>query len=76
MIGKQVLFYATKQDIEGIIADLEAQLSIRYFEIGMFDNIAGENYFNSYTEIPDFGSAKNQDTRLNLSLMAMEKRKP
>ncbi|WP_343657921.1 hypothetical protein [Chryseobacterium sp.] len=72
MTSKQVLFFATKSDIENIIMDIEASYPIKYYEMGLFDT-RSDKYFDSVAEIPDFGTPRSGDWNRDLRLMAMPK---
>lgn len=72
---KQVLFFATKSDIKDIIMDIEVSHSIKYYEMGLFDT-KPNGYFNSITEIPDFGTPRSGDWNRDLRLMAIPKNLP
>ncbi|UKB82570.1 hypothetical protein LF887_16320 [Chryseobacterium sp. MEBOG06] len=75
MNSKQVLFFATKSDIEQIIISIETSYPIKYYEMGLFD-IESDKYFNTVLEVPDFGVAKSGDWNRDLRLMAIPKNLP
>ncbi|WP_326981995.1 hypothetical protein VUJ46_17455 [Chryseobacterium sp. MYb264] len=72
MKSKQILFFATKEDIEPIMKIIEYNHSIRYYEMGLFDERESSTY-NSVLEILNFGTPKNSDWNKDLRLMAMPK---
>lgn len=72
MKSKQILFFATKADIEPIVKSIETTFSIKYYEMGMFD-IKTDIFLNSIFEIPTFGSPKVGDWNKDLRFMAMPK---
>jgi hypothetical protein len=74
MKSKQILFFATAQDIEPIIKAIEIKNSLKYYEMGLFDNKSSEVY-NSVFDIPNFGKTKVGDWNKDLDLMAIPKDK-
>src|SRR5580704_15400161 len=56
MIRNQILFYATAQDLSGLLSSLEVQKDLQYTLAGMFDSKELQTYL-SYRDIPDLGRA-------------------
>jgi hypothetical protein len=56
MNRSQVLFYATAQDLGGVLSPLEAQKALQYTLAGLFRSKELQTYL-SYRDIPDFGRA-------------------
>jgi hypothetical protein len=59
MIRNQTLFYATAQDLSGVLSSLEAHKDLQYTPAGLFDSKELQElqtYF-SYRDIPDLGRA-------------------
>jgi hypothetical protein len=57
-MSRQILFFATKQDLAPLLNSLEAQQNLEYTLTGMFDVNRLQTYF-SYADIPDFGQASH-----------------
>jgi hypothetical protein len=64
MIRNQTLFYATAQDLSGVLSSLEAQKDLQYTLAGMFDSKELQTYF-SYRDIPDLGRAFHRSAVAN-----------
>jgi hypothetical protein len=64
MIRNQTLFYATAQDLSGVLSSLEAQKDLQYTLAGMFDSRELQTYF-SYRDIPDLGRAFHRSAVAN-----------
>lgn len=70
MKNKQILFFATAIDIEPIVKSIEVSISIKYYEMGLFDSDNDVSY-NSIFEISHFGFPKVGDWNRDLRLMAI-----
>lgn len=73
MKGKQILFFATIKDIEPIIRAIETIYEIKYYEMGLFDN-KNDVFFNSVSDISNFGTPKYSDWNRDLRLMAIPRK--
>lgn len=59
--SKSVHFFATKRDLELLLAAVESQRSLKYTQAGMFD-VPGKNEFASGSQIPGLGLARSGDS--------------
>jgi hypothetical protein len=57
-MSRQILFYATKQDLWPLLSSLETKQNLQYTLTGMFDVNRLQTYY-SYADIPDFGRASH-----------------
>jgi hypothetical protein len=64
MIRNQIFFYATAQDLSGVLSSLEAQKDLQYALAGMFDSKELQTYL-SYRDIPDLGRAFHRSAVAN-----------
>jgi hypothetical protein len=64
MNRNQILFYATAQDLSGVLSSLEAQKGLQYTLAGMFDTKELQTY-SSYRDIPDLGRAFHRSAVAN-----------
>jgi hypothetical protein len=64
MIRNQILFYATAQDLSGVLSSLEAQKDLQYTLAGLFDSKELQTYL-SYRDIPDLGRASHRSAVAN-----------
>jgi hypothetical protein len=64
MIRNQTLFYATAQDLSGVLSSLEAQKNLQYTLAGMFDSKELQTYL-SFRDIPDLGRAVHRSAVAN-----------
>jgi hypothetical protein len=58
------LFYATAEDLSGVLSPLEAQKDLQYTLAGMFDSKELRTYL-SYRDIPDLGRAFHRSSVAN-----------
>lgn len=64
MIRNQTLFYATAQDLNGVLSSLEAQKDLQYTLAGLFKSKELQTYL-SYRDIPDLGRALHRSSVAN-----------
>jgi hypothetical protein len=64
MIRNQTLFYATAQDLSGVLSSLEAQKELQYTLAGLFKSKELQTYL-SYRDIPDLGRAFHRSAVAN-----------
>ena len=64
MIRNQTLFYATAQDLNGVLSSLEAQKDLQYTLAGLFKSKELQTYL-SYRDIPDLGRALHRSAVAN-----------
>jgi hypothetical protein len=64
MIRNQTLFYATAQDLNGVLSALEAQKDLQYTLAGLFKSKELQTYL-SYRDIPDLGRAFHRSAVAN-----------
>ncbi|MBZ4042494.1 hypothetical protein [Flavobacterium hibisci] len=72
MKSKQILFFATANDIIEIVKALEEALDVKYYEMGLFDK-KNSTCYNSVSEIPNFGISKYGDWNKDLRLIMLSK---
>src|SRR5580658_1959982 len=67
MIRNQTLFYATAQDLSGVLSSLEAQKDLQYTLAGLFDSkeLQELQTYLSYRDIPDLGRAHHRSAVAN-----------
>lgn len=70
MKSKQILFFATSDDIKSIILSIESTHQIKYYEMGLFENKSSSSY-NSISEIKNFGIDIAGDWNKSLRFMAL-----
>jgi hypothetical protein len=63
-MSRQILFYATKQDLSPLLSSLETKQSLQYTLTGLFDVNRPQTYL-SYADIPDFGRASHPNAIAN-----------
>jgi hypothetical protein len=63
-MSRQILFYATQQDLSPPLSLLEAQQNLQYTLTGLFDVNRPQTYL-SYADIPDFGRASHPNAIAN-----------
>jgi hypothetical protein len=63
-MSRQILIYATKQDLSPPLSSLEAQQNLQYTLTGLFDVNRPQTYF-SYADIPGFGRASHPNAIAN-----------
>jgi hypothetical protein len=61
---KSNLFYATAQNLSGVLSSLEAQKDLQYTLAGLFDSKEPQTYF-SYADIPIFGQSSHPSAIAN-----------
>ena len=64
MFRNQTLFYATAQDLSGVLSTLEAKKDLQYTLAGMFKSKELQTYL-SYRDIPDLGRAFHRSAVAN-----------
>ena len=64
MVRNQTLFYATTQDLNGVLSSLEAQKDLQYTLAGLFKSKELQTY-SSYRDIPDLGRAFHRSSVAN-----------
>lgn len=74
MKSKQILFFATANDILGIIKSIEELFEVKYYEMGLFDINLPANY-NSISEVPNIGNPKFGDWNKDVRLLMLPKNK-
>jgi hypothetical protein len=67
MIRNQTLFYATAQDLSGVLYSLEAQKDLQYNLAGLFDSkeLQELQTYLSYRDIPNLGQAFHRSAVAN-----------
>ena len=60
--------YATREDILGLMRDVEERIALNYVIAGMFDKAEHTTYCKA-TEIPDLGISRGGDTNLDLQVI-------
>lgn len=73
MKGKQTMFFALLQDMEHILGEVEAQVDIRYYKMGMFDKKPVPVY-ESIFDAPNVGFALADDWNLVDAYLVMKKK--
>ena len=68
MKSKQILFFATREDIYSIVSYLESEFSIKYIQMGLFNENKSQEY-NSIDEVQDFGTPQFGDWNKDMRIM-------